>query len=64
MHYNIESEAEKYFFFIKKKKTTVGMEMRRGYPNSLGRRMRFDFSSMLDMDRVTCKYLGVGYENG
>lgn len=60
MHYNIALEAEKYFYFLRKKLSTAGMGMRRGFPNSLGMKMRFDFSSSLGIDRVT----RVEYENG
>jgi hypothetical protein len=38
--------------------------MGRGYLNLSGTGMRFNFSSLLDMSRVTSKYLGVGYGDG
>jgi len=34
--------------------------MRREYPNPLVTGMRFNFSSLLGMGRVTCKYMRVG----
>jgi hypothetical protein len=62
MHCNIASEAEKYFYFINKKKSTTGMG--RGYPNASETGMRFDFLSPLDMGRVADKYMIVGYGDG
>jgi len=38
--------------------------MSRGYPNPLGTEMRYNFSSPLNIGRVTCKYIKVGDENG
>jgi len=35
-----------------------------GYPNPLGMRMRFTFSSPLGMGRVTGKYMIIGYGDG
>ena len=35
------------------------MGMKRVYPNPSEMRMRFDFSSLLDIDRVTGKYIRV-----
>jgi hypothetical protein len=40
------------------------MGMGREYPNPLGTGMRFNFSSPLNMCKVTSKYLGVGYRIG
>jgi len=34
------------------------------YPNLSGTGMRFDFSSLLEMGRVTYKYLRVRYADG
>lgn len=63
MQYNIEPEAEKYFFLLKNL-STAGMKMVRRYTNRSGMRMRFNFSSLLSMRRVTGKYLRLWYENG
>jgi len=38
--------------------------MRRGYLNPSGTGMRFNFSSPLDMGRVTGKYMRIGYGDG
>jgi len=38
--------------------------MRQEYPNPLGTRMRFTFSSPLGMGRVTSKYMGEGDGDG
>jgi hypothetical protein len=38
--------------------------MRRGYPNPSETGMRYDFSSPLDMGRVTGKYMRVRYGDG
>ena len=63
MHCNIASEAEKYFYFIKKKKlSTAGMGL--GYPNPSETGMRFDFLSLLGMGRIAGKYMVVGYGDG
>ncbi|KEH22005.1 hypothetical protein MTR_7g029010 [Medicago truncatula] len=35
-----------------------------GYPNPSGTRMRFNFSSLLGMGRVTGKYMRIGYGDG
>jgi len=38
--------------------------MRREYPNPLGTRVRFNFSSPLNMSRITNKYMRVGDGDG
>jgi len=38
--------------------------MGRGYPNPSGTGMGFNFSFPLDMDRVTDKYMKIGYRDG
>ena len=38
--------------------------MGRGYPNSSGTEMEFNFSSPLDMGVVTGKYMRIGYKDG
>jgi len=38
--------------------------MGQGYPNPSGTGMRFNFSSPLDMSRVTGKYMKIGYKDG
>ena len=62
MHCNIASEAEKYFYFIKKKLSIAGMGL--GYPNPSEMGMRFDSLSPLGMGKVAGKYMIVGYEDG
>ena len=40
------------------------MGMERRYLNPLGTGMRFNFSSLLSMGRVTGKYMRIGYGDG
>jgi len=59
MHRNIAIRVEKNFY--SKKLSTAGMRIRLGYPNPLETGMRFDFSSRLDLSKITGKYMRVEY---
>jgi len=62
MHYTISlGVAKKTSIFYLKKLFNAGMGMRRGYPNPSRMGMGFNFSSSLDMGRVTGKYIRIGY---
>jgi len=64
MHYIISlGVAKKLLLFIKKKIFNVGTEMRRGYPNTSGMGMEFNFSFPLGMGRVTDKYMRNEYRD-
>jgi len=62
MYYNVALGDAKKLIFLLKKLFNAGMGG--GYPNPSGTGMRFNFSSPLDMGRVTGKYLRIGYEDG
>jgi len=65
MYYNIAlGDAKKLLFFIKKNLFNAGTGMGRGYPNPSETGMRFNFSSPLDMSRVTGKYMRFRYGGG
>jgi len=56
-------ELKNTYIFIKKSLSTVGMGMRRGYPNPSGTGID-DFSFPLGMGMVTSKYMKVGNGDG
>jgi len=64
MYYNVALGDAKIFYFLLKKLFNAGTGMRWGYPNPPGKGMRFNFSSLLDMSRVTGKYIRIGYGDG
>jgi len=55
--------CKKTYIFYFKKLFNAGTEMRRGYPNPSGTGMRFNFSSPLDIYKVTDKYIKIGYKD-
>jgi len=52
IHYNIVFETRKKLFTLK-------MWMMQKYPNPLKTRMWFNFSSLLNIDKIMCKYIRV-----
>jgi len=56
--------AKKTSIFIKKIILNAGTGMGWGYPNPSGMGMRFTFSSLLGMSRVTDKYMRIKYGDG
>ena len=52
---------QKNFYFLFKKIIQCGDRDEPGYPNPSGTGMGFNFSSPLDMGRVTDKYVRIGY---
>jgi len=59
MHYNISLGVAKNFYFLLKKLFNAGMGW--GYPNPSRTGIEFNFSSSLDMSKITGKYMIIGY---
>jgi len=64
MYYKVAVGDAKNFYLLLKKIIQCGDGDGAGIPEPVGDGMRFNFSSMLGMDRVTSKYMRIRYVDG